>query len=64
MNKESKKTSRKNIICTSQCTDCIYSDIESIDKIKLKFHCRKKNKMYMYGQYVPCDFKEARDFQL
>lgn len=48
-----------NIICTSECAYCIHSDI-NIEDIKPKFHCDAKNKDYIYGQYIPCDFKEIR----
>lgn len=49
----------KDMICTSECVDCIHSDLDP-QKVKLKFHCKAKSKDYIYGQYVPCDFKEQR----
>jgi len=50
---------RNDMICTNECVNCIHSDIDS-ENIKLKFHCDAKEKDYIYGQYVPCDFKELR----
>lgn len=49
----------KDMICTSECAECIHSDLD-INKITPKFHCDAKNKDYIYGQYVPCEFKELR----
>lgn len=60
MNKETTKTKRKNMICTTECSECIYSDIEDSENIKLRFYCGKKDKSYIYGQYISCDFKEYR----
>ena len=48
-----------NMICTSECEECIYSDLNE-ENINTKFHCSAKNKDYIYGQYVPCDLKEKR----
>ena len=48
-----------NVICTNECKQCIHSDIDS-GNIKLKFHCDAKDKDYIYGQYIPCDYKETR----
>ena len=48
-----------SMICTSECVKCIHSDLNE-DIIFPKFHCFAKNKDYIYGQYVPCDFKELR----
>ena len=48
-----------NMICTSECVNCIHSDINN-ENVQLKFHCDAKEKDYIYGQYVPCDFKEIR----
>lgn len=55
------KMSKKNnkTICTSRCVDCVHSDLDS-NNISARFHCDAKNKDYVYGQYVPCDFKELR----
>ena len=49
-----------HIICTSECEFCIHSDL-SKENINTKFHCDAKNKDYIYGQYVPCDFKELKN---
>lgn len=48
-----------DMICTNECVECIYSDLDA-NNIALKFHCNAKNKDYIYGQYVPCEFKELR----
>lgn len=50
---------RRSMICTSECVNCIHSNISS-EIVKNKFHCNAKNKDYFYGQYVPCDFKELK----
>lgn len=50
---------RGNMICTSECSGCVHSDI-SKENVNKQFHCDAKNKDYFYGQYVPCDYKELR----
>ena len=48
-----------SMICTSECAECIHSNLD-VKNIALKFHCNAKDRDYIYGQYVPCEFKELR----
>lgn len=48
----------KDTICTSECVECIYSNLNE-ENTNHKFHCSAKDKDYCYGQYIPCDLKET-----
>ena len=48
-----------SMICTSECSECVHSNLD-VKNITLKFHCNAKDKDYIYGQYVLCEFKELR----
>lgn len=48
-----------NMICTSECADCVHSDIDK-ENIEIKFHCDAKSKDFIFGQYIPCNLKEQR----
>lgn len=47
-------------ICTSECEKCMnYCETKN----KNKFYCKAKDKIYFFGQYIPCDLfnKEIED---
>lgn len=51
---------RGNMICTTECVNCIHSDL-NCEKITAKFYCSAKDKHYYYGQYVSCGSKESNE---
>lgn len=46
------------MIITSECVDCKHSKIEEISKSNVKVHCLIKDKVYFWGQCIPCELKE------
>ena len=46
------------IICGRDCEDCRYSTFNEDNKAKIMIYCSMKDKWYIYGQCIPCDFKE------
>ncbi len=49
-----------NMIITSECEQCPESIINDEDKARVTVYCRAKDKMYFWGQCIPCDYKEKR----
>lgn len=48
------------MINTSECEECRYGSIDDSNKAIVKVHCNKKEKIYYYGQCIPCEDKEKR----
>lgn len=51
----------ENVIITSECEECIYSNIDESNKSKIIIHCNKKRKDYIWGQCIPCEDKEVKN---
>ena len=49
-----------NMIITSQCEECKYGTIDDSNKARVKVICSKKEKVYYFGQCIPCDDREKR----
>lgn len=47
-----------NMIITSECEECIHSAINEEDKSKIEIYCNVKDKTYIWGQCIPCEYKE------
>ncbi len=45
------------MINTRECNTCYYGEIEDSDKSKVVVKCKLKNKIYSYGQRIPCEDK-------
>lgn len=51
-----------DMICTSECANCIYGTLDASDKAKAKIICSNKEKEYYYGQIINCEnFKRANE---
>ena len=48
-----------NMIITSECEQCPQSIINDEDKARVTVYCRVKDKMYFWGQCIPCDYKKG-----
>lgn len=44
-----------NMINTNVCEFCEYGEVYDNDKSRVMVFCSKKQKMYFYGQCIPCD---------
>ncbi len=51
------------MINTSECEKCIHSMLNEEDKAKIYIYCIIKNKKYLYGQCLPCEYKELRKIE-
>lgn len=47
-----------SMIITSECSDCVYGEIIEKSKRDIWVHCDARDKMYRYGQCVPCEDKK------
>lgn len=47
-----------DMIITSECEQCIHSVIDETDKAKVTVYCKVKDKIYYWGQCIPCEYKE------
>ena len=43
-----------DMIVTSECEKCIHSVLDESDKSKVKIYCKVKDKVYYWGQCIPC----------
>ncbi len=48
------------MIITSECERCPQSIINDEDKARVTVYCKVKDKMYFWGQCIPCEYKERR----
>lgn len=48
------------MILTSECEQCLHSELDETNKSKIMVYCRLKDKWYIYGQCIPCDMKEKK----
>lgn len=48
------------MINTSECEHCLHSILNEEDKSKILMYCKVKDKTYIYGQCIPCDYKENK----
>ena len=48
------------MIITDQCEYCKYGTIDDTNKARIKVKCSKKEKVYYFGQCIPCDDHEKR----
>lgn len=48
------------MINTSECEHCLHSILNEEDKSKILIYCKIKDKTYIYGQCIPCNYKENR----
>ena len=49
------------MINTSECEHCKYGEVDDTNKARVKVHCSKKNKDYIYGACIPCEEKEKKN---
>ena len=49
-----------DMIVTSECEKCIHSVLDESDTSKVKIYCKVKDKVYYWGQCIPCDYKEFK----
>jgi hypothetical protein len=48
------------IIAAEDCESCIHSTINDNDKARVTIYCKVKDKSYIWGQCIPCDYKEKK----
>lgn len=48
------------IIVGPECEDCLHSEFDETNIAKIMVYCRIKDKWYIYGKCIPCEFKEKR----
>lgn len=53
-------SNKEIILAYKECEDCIY--FQKIDKFNMI--CQKREKKYLYGQWVPCEDKKPLDVTL
>lgn len=46
------------IICGKDCEDCRHSTFNEENKSKIMVYCSQKDKWYIFGQCIPCEYKE------
>lgn len=51
----------EKMILTSECEKCIHGIINENNKSKIIIHCNAKNRNYIYGQRIPCEYKRIDD---
>ena len=57
-----RKLKMNDMICTSECVNCIYGTLDASDKAKAKIICSNKEKEYYYGQIINCEnFRRANE---
>lgn len=49
-----------NMILTSECETCAHSTIIDDDKARIYVYCKVKDKKYLWGQCIPCEYKEIK----
>lgn len=49
-----------DMILTSECEQCLRSTLDESNKAKIMVYCNVKEKWYIYGQCIPCEFKEKK----
>lgn len=50
------------VITTSQdCPECIYCSVIENSKADIRVFCEFKEKQYVYGQRLVCEYKKAKD---
>ena len=52
--------SNMKMIITSECEHCKYGVIDDSNKAKIVVYCNYKEKEYLYGQCIPCDYYEVK----
>lgn len=52
--------SNMKMIITSECEHCKYGVIDDSNKAKIVVYCNYKEKEYLYGQCIPCDYYEEK----
>jgi hypothetical protein len=48
------------IIAGKDCEKCAYSQINDSDKGNIVVHCEARDRIYHWGQYVPCEDLKKR----
>lgn len=48
------------MIITSECEECLHSELDETNPAKIMVYCRIKEKWYIYGKCIPCEFKEKK----
>ena len=49
------------IIVGPECEDCLHSEFDETNPAKVMIYCRIKDKWYIYGKCVPCEYKEKKN---
>jgi len=55
-----KEVDNSKMINTSECEDCINSVLDESNKAKIIVFCGAKEKEYIYGQCIPCEYYESK----
>lgn len=50
----------KTITAGSECVGCKFYTLDESDKARLKVICAARDKIYSYGQRIPCEDKEKK----
>jgi len=50
----------EKLILTSECEKCAHSTINETDKSKITIYCDVKDRTYVWGQYIACEYKEKK----
>ena len=51
-----------NVIITSECEFCRYGTVDDSNKARVMVHCDYRDKIYYFGQCVPCeDFEKLKE---
>lgn len=48
------------VICGKDCEECKYSTFDESNKAKIMLYCSRKERWYIYGQCIQCEYKEKR----
>ena len=48
------------IITTDECEQCIYCTLDESDKSKIIIKCSMKEREYIWGRCIPCNFRKVR----
>lgn len=50
------------IIAGEECEECIHSVIDETDKAKIIVKCNVKDKEYIWGMCIPCEYREVKKY--
>lgn len=50
-----------DFITTDKCAECKYGNVDYNDKASQKVYCSYKEKTYIWGQRIPCEYYEKKE---